>query len=210
MTGQAKLGGERRFPKPGSFCAASGSELAARRCWTARSHRAAGGGGDGDGAERLGKIDAAGLCPPAFSTRPSRRVATCCSMVAILPRCRCSSGNWESCFRMTCVFPHLSVGANLAFGLEFRRQGKAGAAGTGWRKRCAGRAGRAFYERDPATLSGGQRARAALMRTLLASPRALLLDEPFSKLDRPLRKEIRGICLQPRPRARPADAARDA
>lgn len=93
-------------------------------------------------------------------------------------------------FQDDLLFPHLSVGANLAFGLD--------AAVTGRRARRArveealdqaGLGG--FYDRDPATLSGGQRARAALMRTLLASPRALLLDEPFSKLDRPLRKDIR-------------------
>ena len=93
-------------------------------------------------------------------------------------------------FQDALLFPHLSVGDNLAFGLPRHLKGRT-------RRRAAvdaaldhaGLSG--LCDRDPATLSGGQRARAALMRTLLAEPMALLLDEPFSKLDATLRGEMR-------------------
>lgn len=93
-------------------------------------------------------------------------------------------------FQDAALFPHLSVGDNLAFGLAHHVRGRtARRAAIAAALEQAGLVG--FADRDPATLSGGQRARAALMRTLLAQPCALLLDEPFSKLDPDLRADLR-------------------
>lgn len=95
-------------------------------------------------------------------------------------------------FQDALLFPHLSVGDNLAFGLNARHRGRAARrTAVDVALEQAGMAG--FHDRDPATLSGGQRARMALMRALLAEPRALLLDEPFSRLDPELRAEMRGF-----------------
>jgi putative thiamine transport system ATP-binding protein len=97
-------------------------------------------------------------------------------------------------FQDDLLFPHLSVAENLGFALpaglrqeERRRRIECGLAeaelpGTG--------------ERDPASLSGGERARVALMRTLLAEPRALLLDEPFARLDVALRGRFRALVFE--------------
>lgn len=98
-------------------------------------------------------------------------------------------------FQDDVLFPHLSVGANLGFALPARHKGRA--ARRALIEAALAQAGLAgFADRDPASLSGGQRARVALMRTLLAEPKALLLDEPFSRLDAGLRAQIRSFVLQ--------------
>ncbi|MBN2906960.1 MAG: ATP-binding cassette domain-containing protein [Rhodobacteraceae bacterium] len=90
------------------------------------------------------------------------------------------------------LFPHLSVGGNLAFALPRSVRGRAAR-----RARVAAALAEIGLQgaeaRDPATLSGGQKARVALMRMLLAEPRALLLDEPFSRLDAALRAQVRAV-----------------
>lgn len=89
------------------------------------------------------------------------------------------------------LFPHMSVGANLAFGLDRRVPRHSRRAAVDQALEDIGLAG--FHDRDPETLSGGQKARIALMRMLLSEPDLLLLDEPFSGLDASLRDQIRRL-----------------
>jgi putative thiamine transport system ATP-binding protein len=95
-------------------------------------------------------------------------------------------------FQDDLLFPHLSVGGNLAFALPSDIKGRANRRAR-VEKTLVSAGMEGFYDRDPATLSGGQRARVALMRVLLSEPCALLLDEPFSKLDSSLRSQIRAF-----------------
>jgi putative thiamine transport system ATP-binding protein len=95
-------------------------------------------------------------------------------------------------FQDPLLFPHLSVAGNLVFAVPSATRDR------NERRRLAegaldavGLSG--FGPRDPDTLSGGQKARVALARVLLSRPRALLLDEPFSRLDADLRAQIRQL-----------------
>ncbi|MFB6120853.1 MAG: ABC transporter ATP-binding protein [Halobacteriaceae archaeon] len=87
-------------------------------------------------------------------------------------------------FQDYALFPHLTVGENVAFGLDGSDDERVAEL-----LELVDLAG--FEDRDVDGLSGGQQQRVALARALAPEPDVLLLDEPFSNLDVRLRVEMR-------------------
>lgn len=129
-----------------------------------------------------------GALPPAFAQ--SGRIILNQRDITNLPTAARQIG---ILFQDDVLFPHLSVAGNLSFALPQTlgdtRQSRLAKIAQG----LAEFGLPDFGARDPATLSGGQRARVALLRSLLAQPKALLLDEAFSRLDTALRGQIRDL-----------------
>lgn len=131
----------------------------------------------------------AGFLDPAFSA--SGKVVMDGRDLTTMPASNRRTG---ILFQDPLLFPHMSVGGNLLFAIPGAVRGDER---TERAKAALERIGlEGYYDRDPATLSGGQKARVALMRVLLSQPAALLLDEPFSKLDANRRDQMRALVFE--------------
>ena len=112
----------------------------------------------------------------------------------------CWKRNISVVFQDLALFPHLDVGGNITYGLKLKKvpqkEQKNIVNSMLELVRLPGYASRRIH-----TLSGGEKQRVAIARSLACNPRALLLDEPFSSLDTPLRKEMRREFLEIRSRS---------
>ncbi|MEZ6929124.1 ATP-binding cassette domain-containing protein [Aeromonas sp. S16(2024)] len=98
-------------------------------------------------------------------------------------------------FQDDLLFAHLTVAENLMFGMPAHLKGMAARRARALAALAeVGLEGQA--DKLPGQLSGGQKARVGLLRALLAEPEALLLDEPFSRLDKPLRAAFRTLVFE--------------
>lgn len=96
-------------------------------------------------------------------------------------------------FQDFALFPHMTAGANVAFGLNALPREERATIARDW----LGRVGLAHrFDAYPHELSGGEQQRVALARALAPRPRAVLLDEPFSGLDPSLRADLRDRTLE--------------
>ncbi|WP_425967963.1 ATP-binding cassette domain-containing protein [Aeromonas dhakensis] len=95
-------------------------------------------------------------------------------------------------FQDDLLFDHLTVAENLMFGMPASVEGHRAR-----REKAVAALAQVDLtdqtDKLPRALSGGQKARVSLLRALLAEPEALLLDEPFSRLDKPLRAAFRAL-----------------
>ena len=91
-------------------------------------------------------------------------------------------------FQEALLFPHLTVAQNLGFALP---SGLSRAERNSAIAKALEDCGLAGYgDHDPGHLSGGQKARIAMMRAMLSAPNALLMDESFASLDPELRSQF--------------------
>ncbi len=140
-------------------------------------------GASGSGKSTI-MADISGVLPPVFTS--TGQISLNSKDLRSLPVEKRKVG---ILFQDDLLFPHLNVYENLVFGLA-----KKWTTAEKEKRICEALADanlQGYDKRDIATLSGGQRARISLIRTLLSEPELILLDEPFSKLDKALRQQFR-------------------
>ncbi len=97
--------------------------------------------------------------------------------------------NVNTVFQDYALFPHMTVGENVAYGLMIKGEARPDREAKAARSLDMVKLG-GYGDRRPSQLSGGQRQRVALARALVNNPKVLLLDEPLGALDLKLREQM--------------------